>query len=427
VGLVRRVPLAVLAAALACRPSRNQAEFRLRIALVGPLTTLAPGAEPSNSAYAQEWVFEPLLRTASDGSAIPGLAGRFQFSSPARVVVELREGAKFSDGSAVTTDDVRQSLRDDGLEVHEQPRGMLIESPSGAPIEPMLRHEPIYKLKGDTYVGSGPFQVVSRDPEHLLLRRLVPQPGKIDEVLLLGFPTPRDPFARTLAGDADLLIVADPKQLEFFQGVSRLRVIRGHGANAIAVAMGVKRLSRADRSGIAAALPVESISHLAFGTECPPFSPLPGARSAASTARPLEVAVLRQDLALEHAALAVARALGRHGGDIRFISVPEAFRLLKSQDFDLLLLRPLVWPPSSAALVWASDSPHNQLGYRNPKVDAALKTGDWAQALQELRNDPPVAFICTPERLAVVDSRIKNPQVGPYGYLETLPDWEVAE
>jgi len=107
---VRRALLAVLAAALACRPSRIQGEFRLRIALVGPLTALAPGAEPSNSGYAQEWVFEPLLRTASDGSAIPGLAGRFRFSTPARVVVELREGAKFSDGSAVTTDDVSKRI-----------------------------------------------------------------------------------------------------------------------------------------------------------------------------------------------------------------------------------------------------------------------------------------------------------------------------
>jgi len=38
---VRRVPLAVLAAALACRPPRDQREFRLRIALVGPLNALA--------------------------------------------------------------------------------------------------------------------------------------------------------------------------------------------------------------------------------------------------------------------------------------------------------------------------------------------------------------------------------------------------
>jgi hypothetical protein len=77
--------------------------------------------------------------------------------------------------------------------------------------------------------------------------------------------------------------------------------------------------------------------------------------------------------------------------------------------------------------VWASDSPLNYLGYKNSKVDAALKAGDWARALQALRDDPPVAFICTPERLAVVDSRVKNAQVGPYGYLETLPDWEIAE
>ncbi|TMB08102.1 MAG: hypothetical protein E6J64_02895 [Deltaproteobacteria bacterium] len=222
------------------------------------------------------------------------------------------------------------------------------------------------------------------------------------------------------------MIVTDPKQLEFFQGISRLRIIRAHGANAIAVAMGLNRLSRATRSAIAAALPVDSISRLVFGNECPAFS-VGRDKNPVLPARALEITVFRQDLALERTALAVARALGRHGGDVRLVSVADAFRLAKSQDFDLLLLRPLVWPASSAALVWASDSPYNQIGYSNPKVDAALRGGDWARALQELREDPPVAFICTPERLAVVDSRVKNPQVGPYGYLETLPDWEISE
>src|SRR5207248_4654207 len=122
-GLVRPVLLALLSAALACRPSRHPGEFRLRIALVGPLRPLAPGAEPSASGYAQEWVFERLLRTASDGSPIAGLAARFHFSGPAHVVLELREGARFSDGSTVTAEDVRQSLRNAGLEVREQARG----------------------------------------------------------------------------------------------------------------------------------------------------------------------------------------------------------------------------------------------------------------------------------------------------------------
>lgn len=422
---MRLALLSAAAAALACAPPRNGQEFRLRIALVGPLRDLAPGAEPSASGYAQEWVFEPLLRTAPDGSAIAGLADRFHFSSPSHVLVELRDGARFSDGSTVTAEDIRQSLRESALEVREQAREFVIESPTGAPVEPILRHAGIFKRVGDKAIGTGPFQVVSLDPERVLLRRTVPAPGKIAEVLLLGYPTSRDPFAHTLAGDADLLIVDDPKKLEFFEGVSRLRVIRGHGANAIAVAMGRHRFDRAARRAIAAAIPVANISRLVFGKECRPF-PVNGGTASALPSRSLDIAVFQDDFQLVHTALALTRALGRQGGDIRFISVPEAFRLLKSQDFDLLLLRPLVWPSSSAGLVWASDSPHN-LGYSNPKMDEALMAGDWARAMQELREDPPVAFICTPERLAVVDSRVKNPQVGPYGYLETLPEWEIAE
>ena len=44
-----------------------------------------------------------------------------------------------------------------------------------------------------------------------------------------------------------------------------------------------------------------------------------------------------------------------------------------------------------------------------------------------LREDPPAAFVCAHNHLAVVDARIKNPILGPYDLLETLPDWEVAQ
>ena len=47
--------------------------------------------------------------------------------------------------------------------------------------------------------------------------------------------------------------------------------------------------------------------------------------------------------------------------------------------------------------------------------------------MQALRDDPPVAFICSPVRIALIDSRVKNPQIGPWDYLETLPDWEVEQ
>jgi len=424
---VRHASLAASLVLVACAPPHGQQEFRLRVALVGPLKSLAPGSEPSYSVYAEPWVFESLLRTADDGSPRPALASDFQFSGPAQMAMRIRAGAKFSDGSPVTAEDIRNSLRAARIEVREQGDTLLVESPSGAPIEPLLRFEPIFKRVGDQYVGSGPFQVVSIDAERILLRRRAPAAGRITEVLLLGFPTAREAFARTLAGDADLLIVTDPKQLEFFQGIRRLRIVRGRSVGAISVAMGLRRLSRSERRAIAAALPVAKMSQLVFGDECRPFAPNETAANPTSIARPLEIAVLAEDPQLEHMGLAVARALGSRAKGVRRVSAQEALELLRSQDFDLMMTRPLVWPPSSAALVWESDSPRNESGYRNPKMDAALKAGDWARALQELRDDPPAAFICSPERLALVDSRVKNPQLNGDQYLGTLPDWEVEE
>ena len=77
------------------------------------------------------------------------------------------------------------------------------------------------------------------------------------------------------------------------------------------------------------------------------------------------------------------------------------------------------------ALLWHSKARFSTRRYSNPKVDAAVDDGDWARAMQELAEDPPVAFICLPERFAIVDARVKNARIGPYGIFETLPDWEV--
>ncbi|HYZ89299.1 MAG TPA: hypothetical protein VE620_08410, partial [Myxococcales bacterium] len=398
--------------------------LRLRFAVVGPLTPMAPGVLTSSSGYAQRWIFEPLLRTAADGSMTAGLASHFEMLSPSRARVELRPGASFSDGSPVTEDDVRISLGD-GLQVSADGRAILIESRSGWPLEPILRGADIYKRADNSFIGSGPFRVVSQTPENLLVRRIRPEAGKVGEVLLTAFPTPRDTFARTLAGDDDLAVLQDPNQSEFFRGVDRVRVLSGRGANAIAIAMGLKHLAAPARKAIAAIIPNADLASLVFGSNCPPFEQ-PGNEDGALPRRSLEVAFLQNDLTFEHIALAVARALG-NGAEVRPLAPTEALPLLKSQNFDLMIVRPLVWPPSAMAVGWASNSPYNQFGYSNPRVDAAIRSADWARALQELRDDPPVAFICTLDRLAVVDSRVKNPQLGPYGLFETVPEWEIAE
>jgi ABC-type transport system substrate-binding protein len=422
----RALPLAFCLICVSCKPAAEAQAFRLRFAVVGPLTALTPTPPTSNSGYAQEWVFESLLRTAPDGSNYGALASRFEMLSPSRVRLELRPNSSFSDGSPVTPEHVRDSLMSDGVTFQKQGSAFILESRSGAALEPILRHVNVYKQNGDSYLGSGPFRIVAQTPESLLLERVHRVPGKISEVLMMAYPTPRETFAHTLAGDADLAVIQDAKQSEFFRGVDRVRVIRGRGANAIAVGMGMKRLGRPARKALAANIPGSDLSHLVFGEHCPPF---PKAVKEGGDLPPhsWNVAYLQNDVHMERMALALARVLGANGGEIQPLEPLAALSLLTNQNFDLMIVRPLVWPPSSAAIVWASDSPYNQFGYSNPRVDAALKVGDWARALQELQDDPPVAFICTPERLAVVDSRVKNPQVGPYAYFETLPDWEIAE
>jgi len=422
----RALPFAVCAVVAACKPPVEPSAFRLRFGVVGPLTPVRPGVLPSDSSYAEDWVFEPLLRTTPDGSTVGGLASRFEMLSPSRLRLELRQGASFSDGSPVTAEDVRRSLSDDNLQVREDRSALLIESTSGAALEPILRQADIYKRIGDSFLGSGPFRIVDGSADRLLLTRVRPAPGKIAEIVLIAFPTPRDTFAHTLAGDIDLVVLQDANQSEFFRGVDRVRVIRGPGANAFAVAMATKRLSRPVRKAIAAAIPAADLGALVFGDNCRPFANAHDSHVELPRER-LSVAFLKNDIPLERMALAVARALGRTGGDVRALTAVVALSLLKNQDFDLMIVRPLVWPPSSAAIVWASDSPYNQFSYSNPRVDVALKAADWARALQELLDDPPVVFICTPERLAVVDSRVKNPQLGPYRLFETVPEWEIAK
>jgi len=126
-------------------------------------------------------------------------------------------------------------------------------------------------------------------------------------------------------------------------------------------------------------------------------------------------------------ALAVRRALGVRGGEVSHLSPQNALALMKSHDFDLVAVRPLRWPPSAMTLVWRTGAPYNLFGYSNPVFDRAVDEGDWRAAEAALREDPPAAFVCTRVHLAVADVKIKNPVLGPYDPLETLPEWEIAQ
>jgi hypothetical protein len=135
------------------------------------------------------------------------------------------------------------------------------------------------------------------------------------------------------------------------------------------------------------------------------------------------------DVGYERLALAVVRTLGRRGGAIDVLKVGDAVARVIAGRFDLFTSPALVWPPSVANFKFHSNAAAagNFWGYSDRRVDEALDVGDWESALKALAENPPLVFICLPERLIAIDSRIKHPRLGPLVPLEFVPDWEVRE
>lgn len=109
----RVTPAVLLAATLAaCTPTGSRA---LAVTPVDTLT-LAWEAEPrtidpryavdANSQYLEDLLHCSLVDFDKDGRTIPDLAKSWSWTSPTTIAVELKPGARFADGTAVTADDV---------------------------------------------------------------------------------------------------------------------------------------------------------------------------------------------------------------------------------------------------------------------------------------------------------------------------------
>ena len=397
----------------------------LRVALWGPLGELAPTASESVVAsIAQPWVYEKLLTVDASGNLKPVLAARVERISNQQMRIELRRDAAFSDGAPVTESDVVRSLESAGLSVVPGERALMIESRQpGLPIDALLLEAHIFRESQGKTVGSGPFAVTSQSDSELRLNRRTPRPGRVNEVRLIAYKTPRDAFAHTLKGDANLIFDVEPRSLEFFRDVPSLQVFHGAGRSTDAIIFN-PALSRADRRQLAEALSSPQLRELAYGAgEC--AEPGAAPRNDVSLTSGPVLRILSWGT-FERLALAARRILARRGGEIVHVTPQEALSRIASGAFDVVMGRPLRWPPSSMALVWRTDGPYNIFGYSNPTFDDAVDRADWAAAEAALANDPPAAFLCTHDQLAVVDARIMNPKLGPYDTLETLPEWEVA-
>ena len=105
----------------------------------------------------------------------------------------------------------------------------------------------------------------------------------------------------------------------------------------------------------------------------------------------------------------------------------EFMSAIRAGDFDLATIRPVVWPPLMAALIWRTGGSSNVLGYSNPAVDAALDARDWKAAQRELDADPPAAYVCASPSVVVIDSRVQTPELEAGGFMESLPQWKVQQ
>jgi hypothetical protein len=397
----------------------------LRVAVSGSLDRVSPEtAAPNRSAIAQNWVYEPLARIGPVGDIVPALASKVEIVGDRELRAWPRQDVRFSDGTLLTFEDVATSLARNQLRVRRDGESLLVDSDNPAlPTELLLARSLVFRRVGERLLGTGAFVVEEEDQSHVLLVRRQREPGRIDRVLLQAYPLPKDAFAHMLKGDADLLPHPEARWLEFFEGVPRLRIVRALGTHANVVAFNLHRLSRAERVALAHVLASNEVRKLAFGNAClaradePATEPIP-------PGRPFDVVALP---VFERFALAIRRALGERGGDVRLADLQNYFSVMQSGDFDMVAAAPLIWPPVMSVLVWRTGAPSNVLGYSNPRVDAALDARDWRGAQRALDEDPPAAFVCNPDRIAVVDARIKNAELGPYDLLETLPQWEVAQ
>jgi len=408
---------------LGCTSPPSREAFVVKLAMWGPLGELAPtGNETALASIAQPWVYERLVTIDAAGELRPSLAATVDRLSNKELRVEVRRDATFSDGTPVTDVDVIQSLEPAGLRAIKSDGALLIESrQEGLPADALLLNALVFRRVQDKFLGTGPFAVASQTPTELRLARRIPAAGRINDVRIIAYDTPRDAFAHTLKGDTNLIVDVESRWLEFFKGVPSLQIIRGTGRSTDSILFNPE-LPRSERLQLERILGSQRVRDLAYdGGECAEGSG--GDEPGPPAGRPLRVVSWGP---FERLALASRRVLADRAGEVSQLVPEEAVSRVRNRDFDLVTARPLRWPPSALALVWRTGAPYNLIGYSNPAVDRAVDAGDWRAAHAALREDPPGAFVCTREQIAVVDVRIVNPRLGPYEALETLPEWEIV-
>ncbi len=424
---VRSVVLAAVFLLGSCARQGPVSAVTLRIAGIGPFENLSPLLDGNYSVALQGLVYSQILEPRQEGGWRSQVLREWVRLDGGRYRLKVEPSARFSDGTVVRNEDVIASLVAFGIRGTEQEDGWLEIEPmeSGAPIDPLLLRAYLFKQGADGPLGTGSFAVVTQDTERILLHRVKPLAGRITQVELVAYVNKRDAFAAALRGEADALLMLDAGEIELLEGVPRFQVVRAPALHAITALFNGRRLGREERKVLAEAIPILDVAR-AVGGDCEPQIGQPQLVSIPPS-RPLEVHISEPETYLVRVGLALRRALGARGGSAGISAEPTLISKQRMTNglFDIMVMRLQVWPPPSAALFWRTAARSNFARYSNPAVDQALESGDYQRAQLELNDDPPAISICRMMRSAAIDVRVKNPRLGPYDLLETLPEWEV--
>lgn len=419
---MRRIHLLLVSGALACAQAPAPEDFVLRVGVLEPIGEVGPEAHAGSAALAGDLVFESLVNPRPGGASSRFLR-RWARHGPRRWQLEFEPGQRLSDGSAVTVGDVADSLRRTRtMEVLATSASTLEVEVRGAyPIEVDLAFAVLARKTPRGWLGTGAFVVESQEAHHVVLRRVVPAPGRIARVELVGCASTREAFARLLRGEVGAISSLDRALAELLDGVPGLQVIRGTAPNSI-TAFFSPRLPGEERRRIVGALPVAEVAAAARGERCcaetqpsPPAMP-PG--------RALRIGYPRQFPELARAAVALRRALGERGGEA--VAVDSADWLRTKGEFDVSLDTMLVRPPGVAAHYFETGGRYNSMGYSVAAYDAALASGDEMAAAEVLRRSPAAVVLYRHERLVALDARIKEAKLGDWGAFDRLPEWRVS-
>jgi peptide/nickel transport system substrate-binding protein len=431
---------------------------------------------------------EGLTTQNINARAVPRLAeGWNQSSNGLAWTIRLRPTAVFHDGTPVDSRAVKNSLerflrtREGRLSPGLQHIAS-IDSTGPFEVTIHLRERSNLLLEDldgkGALVGTGPYVVSSvsgNEVEMTAFPKYYRGIGAVRRIVWRVYPTVRTAWAAALRGEVDFLYEVGPESREFVASEGSVTLYPFLRNYVYALVFNAERpvfknpeirralnyaidrnavIERAFRShGITASGPTWPL-HWAYDSNAAtyPYDPeraiasigkIVRTQSSRHPAQGLQfTCLIPENFQLwERLALIVQRHLAEIGVEMQLQSVPfEEFneRVLVRRDFDAVLTEMVSgFSVSRPFAFWHSAGLHSFSGYRNPSVDAALKTinqatndTDYRHGFQQLQqamfDDPPAIFLGWGENSRAVSRRFEVVKAPGGDIRMTISDWRLS-